>query len=341
MKFLFDFTHPKQCMFFPPIIKELQKRKHEVLISAREFGRDKGFMSKLLKENGIDLPIYTTGGHGKTKLEKLENFAHRTLHLANFMNYQEIEALICLSSPSAVRAAYGLGKKIFVFNDIPEAEHTAKLTIPFSDYLFFPFCIPSEHMNRFGPRNFYKYPALDPIVWIKNFMPNDECLEQFDLVENTYIIAKHTPTAASFNEGKEDLIVNLVNWLTDEIGIRVLVHSYDIASAQVTMPKAEILEGIVDLQSLMYYSKLLVTGGGTTSIEAAYFGRDVISARPILTHYDKYLILHDLMFRSRDLDVLKKTCQNRLFNPPHPIKKNPLHDMEFPLKKIVDIMEDY
>ena len=68
MKFLFDFTHPKQCMFFPPIIKELQRRGHEVLISAREFGRDGGFIGKLLRENGIELPIYTTGGHGKTKL---------------------------------------------------------------------------------------------------------------------------------------------------------------------------------------------------------------------------------------------------------------------------------
>ena len=337
MKFLFDFSHPKQSLFFPPIIRELEKRGHIVEISSREFGREKNFILKLLNQNGIDTKdAFVVGGYGRTKYDKLMNFCKRTEGLGRFMKQRNIDALVCLSSPSAVRAAYGLGIPVFCFNDIPEAVHTATLTIPFSDWLFYPFCIERHVMVGFHPKNLFEYQALDPIVWLKSFVPNKEYYKEFGL-RDKYIIVKHTPMSTAFNTGKTDLIVELTNWLSKEFD--VAVHSYDVPIVEKEMKNAIILKGIVDLQSLISGSSLLVTGGGTTSIEAAYFNIPVVSARPILTYYDKFLIWNGLMFHSRNLEKLKETCIKRLGRK---FKiENPLHKMEFPMKKIVDIMEDY
>ena len=74
MKFHFDITHPKQVMFFPPFIKELESRGHECYVTTRIFGRHKNFMYDFLKQRGIS-NVNVIGWHGgANREEKLINY---------------------------------------------------------------------------------------------------------------------------------------------------------------------------------------------------------------------------------------------------------------------------
>lgn len=341
MKIHFDLTHPKQSLFFPPLMKELKNMGASLSISTRFFGRYGTSIVDILKSRGITEEPTIIESHADTKLSKLVISCRRTEKLAQNLDSMGADGVVCLSSPDAARAAYGLGLKLFCFNDIPEAEHTALLTIPFADHVFYPFCIPPFEWERIvGKRDkpiFTEYRALDPIVWLKDIVIDKNIHKKMG-IDDGYILVKHTPTTASFLKDKKDPIPKLVNDLEEE-GYKTVVHSYDVELAEHLMPRSTILHGYVDLQSLIYNTKVLVTGGGTTSIEAAYFNVPVVSMRPILTHYDKFLIVNGLMKYANKPELAALDCMEAYHNE-RSEEKNILHEMEFPTKEIAEMIYD-
>lgn len=314
-------------MFFKNFIDILKKDNHEILCTGRDYREAK----ELAKIKKID--IKTIGKHGgDNKYEKLKASTERAFLLSSIINSFNPELTVSFSSPEAARISYGLGIKHYVFNDSPHATAVARLTIPLVDRLFCPWIIPIKEWTKFGlvKSKITTYKALDPIVWIKRELENNNDLEILKLKKKLKIeegkkivLIRPEEVKASYIADKNvkksiELIDGVVNNFSDKYNILILARYKD----QIDFYKnrfekksgTRIIETVTDGILLLKLADLFIGAGGTMSAEAALIGKPVISITPINFHVENYLIKIKLVKKIRNSNILNKSIKKILSN---------------------------
>ena len=328
MNIIIDILTPKQCMFFSKLSDELEKRGHQVFKTTRKYRE----VVELLKLKGVQAKVVGEHG-GKELMDKLRASAQRTIELTPVFKDLKPDVALSFSSPEMARVSYGLKVPHICINDSPHAEAVARLTVPLSKRLLTPKMIPKRAWTRFGisSEDIVQYNALDPWVWLKDFKPDGEILQELGLDGSEPILTIRTEeTFAAYLLGKtqkETSVTCIIDGLLEapKPPQIVAVPRYDeqIKALQKALGDRIVICGsTVDGPSLLHYTSVFVGAGGTMTTEAALLGVPTFSCYP-----DKpfrileYLIEKNLVTRETDPEKLVKGILTTLASIGHQKKK--------------------
>ncbi|MFH0897394.1 MAG: DUF354 domain-containing protein, partial [Candidatus Bathyarchaeota archaeon] len=316
-----DILTPKQLYFLGELGRRLEARGHNVFRTTRNYRE----VNELVKLRGVN--ALSVGKHGGASLElKLAASGRRVEELSHIISRLKPSLSIAFASPEAARTAFGLGIPHYTINDSPHSTSVARLTIPLSHKLFSPEVIPQKIWVKLGASRdmIVQYRALDPIVWLKSFIPDPSVLYDLRLDDSKPIVVFRAEEAfASYLLGhvsdREPVIIPIINRLLEEYGESVQIIALPRYTEQVSIVRNAfqnrviVPKGVVDGPSLLYFSSIFIGAGGTMTAEAAMLGVPTISCYPRKpTIVEKYLMDRKLVLRITDSEKAAKKIINIL-----------------------------
>ncbi len=321
-KIWFDVLTPKQTLFCNKIAQELKVEGYEIAYTTREYSEAQGEL------NLLGLQAAVIGRHGGVdRFEKLLASAERVVELTRHVKQLKADVAFSFASPESARVAFGLGIPYFTANDSPHSYFVAKLTIPFAEILFTPWFMKQAWRKLDVPnRKIITYNALDPVAWLQNFKPDRKVLDAVGINPRTeYVVIRPEEAQASYLSGKVDEqspvaipVIERILGKFPNLKIIVLCRYKDQRKVmrehfgkQIIVP-----DKVVDAQSLISLSTLLVGAGGTMNQEACLLGIPVISCYPgNQLEVESFLIKEKLLYRIRDpgeaADKAEEILKNR------------------------------
>jgi len=268
-----DALTPKQLLLAYAIATSLKRENISYVITSR-----KGeYVDAITRRLGLD--TVSVGSYGKNLAEKLTADLRRGLELLEIRDVVDSSVLISYPSPSAVRTAFGLAKKIVIITDTPHALHAHRLTVPLADYLVYSSFIERREMERYLLGEFTKvarFEGVDEVSWVKRLSPDPNAFREHGLDEG-YILARPPERYAAYYReyGQGVDFVKLVEKLA-ELRPVVVIPRYDEDYLMYKgLNNVTLIKPMLALD-LMVKAGLVVTGGGTMAREAALIGKPSI-----------------------------------------------------------------
>ncbi|MEM3526507.1 MAG: DUF354 domain-containing protein, partial [Candidatus Jordarchaeaceae archaeon] len=266
--------------------------------------------------------------------------------LAEYISQFDVNVMVSYCSPEAARVAFGLQIPIINIYDAPHAVKQILLLSQLVNFHLSPKCIPKEEWLKLGfkPEQLIFYDAVDPVAWLKNFIPNKMVIEKLGLNRDKKIVVCRTEEAfASYLLGKTSddnplitpLIREVLNFDKD-IQIVVLVrYGRQKPSLKKLFPEITIIDHVVDAASLISGSTLFIGGGGTMSIEAALLGIPTISFFPGTLYYEDPFIKEKLIHHPKTVEEAKNLIKEILDQP-----KKYFDNCKEKARRLLNIMEN-
>jgi len=294
-----------------PLYNRLIQQKHTVFITARDFDSTYALLDKW----GVSYIKCGTYG-GADLIGKLRSFTDRLQKLLDIVEREKPDFLFCITSPEAIRIAFGLKLPHVMFNDEPRSFGPSSLTLPFVETVVVPKPIPIElYLNYITkPEKIIRFNGIDEVGWLnhQDFTPDPQYLQEYGFIPNQYIVCRTEPTQAyahlkdrlpPYDSLLSQVIPKLLGWLKSEkkkfkfLVITRYPEQYDhlskmfateIASKQILLYK-----GVAHLADLMYYSALVISGGGTMVRESALLGIPSIEFIPTETYPQEQFLIEN------------------------------------------------
>lgn len=291
-KIWIDLDNSPHVPFFIPIIEELEKRGYDFTITARDCFQVCG-LADLLR-----LPYNRIGRHyGKNRVMKLLGLAIRALQLAPTVLQDRPALALSHGSRSQLLIANLLGIPTTLIFDY---EHAAWVPFARPDTVIIPDVIP-ESAIKHKVRYVGRYPGIKEDVYVPRFKPLDGILEELGIDEKEVIVTVRPPaTEAHYHKPQSDELFDaVIRRLSTRPDTRLILlprNSDQESAVRETWPllfssgKIIIPDKVVDGLNLIWYSDLVISGGGTMNREAAALGVPVYSIfRGEMGTVDKYL----------------------------------------------------
>jgi predicted glycosyltransferase len=294
MRIWLDFCEPKSVTMLRPLYEELI-REHDVFITARDFDST----HYLLNKWGVDyIPVGKYGGVTLIgRLSKLIKVIHK----------KRPDFLFCITSPEALRISYGLQIPNIMFNDEPRSYGPCTTTFPYIDELIVPQCIPIEWYLNYGIKEekIIRFNGIDEVGWLSNFNPNKRFLEINHLEEEQYIVCRTEPTKAGYlkeimkpHETKLSEIIPKLLKTTENFKFITITRNNEqfnylkkIFKIEIKKDLVRISKGLDNLAHILYYSKMVISGGGTMVRESALLGIPSIELFPLETYPQEQFLI--------------------------------------------------
>ena len=341
-KVVVDILTPKQARFFQVIGKKLEKNGFQVLYTTREYSE----VTNMLKI--VKIKAKPIGRFGENKLKKAVFSSERQLKYVLFLNKVKPKLVLSFGSPEAARAAFGLGIPHVMANDSPHSKFVMKLTLPLSERLFSPKCIPKSEWISFGipSSKIITYDAIDQVVWLKNIYLNKikEAIEEgkcddFSLVyrpEEFMSSYVESSIPQSFLE-LQKAVKKFYEKNKVKLNLTILAR-YSLSSPYASIGKyanVRVLDSSVDGVQLLLSSKAFVGVGGTMSGEAALLGVSSVTLSKESNFVEKYLIKRKLLIKAQSSSELFRFIEDAMFLNDKEIRKKKKYAF-----KILSQMED-
>lgn len=331
MKIVFDISTPKQARFFEPMIARLRERGCTVSVVTRDYGE----LNLLMRS--LRIPATVLGRYGgSTLFGKLRSSSQRLGLLAGYLNRQRPAALVTLSNPESCRAAFGLKIPIVCFNDVPAPRIISKLTLPLASRVCAPWIIPRRDFVRYGvaPDDLFFYRALDPVIWLKDDRTGNELVQPpMSDARTPVVVCRETEWQSSYVD----------NDIAGAVAREIRRRHPDWRVITIARYKPH---RFYDVPNLLARADLLIGGGGTMCIEAAYFGTPVIATLPVPTRYMEWLFERRLARRCLRVDEAvrwtEKIVANRGSKQATTLRRRArryFSRMTFPLNQVVDLIQ--
>jgi len=287
-----DIDNSPHVPFFLPIIEELEKRGFEVGLTARDTYQ----VCELLDFFGLSCDVI--GRHyGTSKVFKVLGNCLRASQLVPTAVRLRPHLALSHGSRAQILVCKALGIPTIMMHDY---EHSTKTGFIEPDWTFIPEVIPDGAMSR-GVERTLKYPGLKEDVYVPRFRPNPTILTTLGIARDEFVVTLRPPaTEAHYhNPESEQLFAEALRFLAENRKLRAVVLPRSarqgaelrrdwadlIAAGSMIMPSAP-----VDGLNLIWFSDLVISGGGTMNREAAALGVPVYSIfRGKIGAVDKYL----------------------------------------------------
>jgi uncharacterized protein len=310
-----DLDNSPHVPFFIPIIEELKKHGVEVVLTARDM-----YQTRELLEF-YDLPCKVIGGHyGKNTVLKILCNCLRIIQLVPTAATSHADLAISHGARAQI-----LISKIFRIPSmmLHDYEHSIKQGFIESDWLVVPDVIPQGVMSKKEGR-VLRYPGLKEDVYVPRLRPNRSVLTQLGISEDELVVVLRPPaTEAHYhNPESEVLFAETLRYLASIPRVRTVTLPRNsrqrmqlqaewhelIADGRMIVPSSPV-DGI----NLIWFSDLVVCGGGTMNREAAALGVPVYSIfRGKIGAVDRYLIEQGrltLIEKPEDVRAKIKVCR--------------------------------
>jgi uncharacterized protein len=287
-----DIDNSPHVPFFLPIVEALQSRGIEVVLTARAAYQ----VCDLIQL--FSMPCKVIGRHyGKNKLLKVLGNCLRAVELLPVAIARRPDLAISHGSRAQVLACKSLGIPTLVMHDY---EHSTKTGFIEPSWILMPHVIPNHVMSK-KTKRVLKYEGLKEDVYVPQFRPDASILSRLGLEPENLIVTLRPPaTEAHYHTPESELLFKeTLLFLAKQPNLRVVVLPRSIRqNEQIRKDWADLIsagrvvvpEGAVNGLDLIWFSDLVISGGGTMNREAAALGVPVYSIfRGKLGAVDKYL----------------------------------------------------
>lgn len=274
-----DLDNTPHVPFFKPIIEELQKRGHEIFITARDCFQVCGLADLM------EVPYQRVGKHyGKNKVMKVAGTVLRSFELYPLVARTQP----CLALSHGSRSQIILSKLLGIQSVlIMDYEHAQSLVAIHPSWTLMPEVIVA-HSEKISYPNVISYPGIKEDVYAPDFNPDPSLLSELGVTERELLVTIRPPaTEAHYhNPASEALFAAAINLLSSSENVRMLLlprNERQAAFIRTQWPalcesgKLIIPDHVVGGLNLIWYSDLVISGGGTMNREAAALGVPVYS----------------------------------------------------------------
>jgi predicted glycosyltransferase len=313
-----DLENSPHIPFFAPIIKELEKRGCEVVLTARDCFQ----VCELADMAGFN---YKKIGHhyGKHSVAKIAGLGIRVMQMMPFILKQRPAISVAHGSRSSSVVSSILGIRSLNIADYEYADHrlTAWIGSVKKKWMLTPEVVPPDIFVKNGiPRDHVlQYPGIKEDVYTPFFKPDPSLKETLGLRSDDIVVTIRPPaTEAHYhNPESEKLLMAVFDVLGAHPEAKTVLlprtHKQEaelrqarpalFSTGRIIVPKHA-----VDGLDLIWYSDLVISGGGTMNREAAALGIPVYSLfRGTMGAVDKHLAeISKLVLLESEQDVRDK-----------------------------------
>lgn len=330
MKIWVDCTAAAHPLVLRPVIEVLRERGHEVAITARRYGQTEGLLDRL----GLDHESFGAHG-GASTLAKGRAVAGRSLALARWARPRRFDLAIAHGSVDLAVVGTLLRIPQAQMQDYEYAGLQRKLAWRAARRVIVPDAIPLDRLRAAGAseEKLFRYPGLKEDYYLAGFEPDRAVLADLGLGElgigpdraaDDFVLGVvRPPPETSAYHAENPLYERLLDRLCgDERAVTVLIPRTERQreAARARGERTLIVPGhAIDAQSLIAYSDLVVSAGGTMNREAVALGVPVwtiFSGR--LGAVDEALIAAGRLRELGDPGALELRRRERRPGPVHP-----------------------
>ena len=302
-----DLDNSPHVPFFVPIINELEKKGHTVILTARDTFQGIG-LADYYKLN------YTKVGrhYGANKLLKIFGTVWRSVQLCSIVFRHKPHISMSHGSRSLVLLSAALGIPTILMFDY---EHATMLPIIKPELGIAPDVIRDGTIAGRFKRGLRAYSGIKEDVYVSSFRPGPSILKQYSLKDDDILVVIRPPASeAHYHNAESDkLFRKVIDVLGSKSGVRMIILPRNEKSQKnlifKTWPiwceekKIIVPDQVVDGLNLIWHSDLVISGGGTMNREAAALGVPVYSIfRGVHGAVDKYLAKHGRLVMIENCD---------------------------------------
>jgi len=291
-KIWIDLDNSPHVPFFAPIIEELGKRDYSVTLTARDC-----FQVRDLTDL-FNLKCKVVGRHsGKNTFRKVAGLCVRASQLAPVILKDRPDLAVSHGSRSQLIVSASLGIPSLFIGDYEFSTVSAFIR---PTWLMCPQVIPNSSIQG-DPRRVLKYPGIKEDVYVPRFIPDPTLRSTLGLREDDLVVTVRPPATEAhyYNPESTELFKAVIEFARRNPDVRMVALPRNDRQAiwmKETWPELfangtlRIPPAIVDGLNLIWYSDLVVSGGGTMNREAAALDVPVYSTfRGKIGAVDRYL----------------------------------------------------
>jgi predicted glycosyltransferase len=292
-KIWIDLDNSPHVPFFLPIIAELRRRGFPVLLTAR----DSYQVCELLRFHHVSDCQVVGRHHGKNRLLKMAGTCLRAGMLLPLAYREKPDLAVSHGSRGQLLASAVAGIPVVTLADY---EFTSSAGFARPDWLIVPEVVPDETVKD-ARRGVLKYPGLKEDVYVPSLHPDPSVRTELGIDESDIVVTVRPPaTEAHYhNPDAEVLLKAVLNRLTQTPLVRVILLPRNKRQESelrgqwadcIEQRKIIIPPQVIDGLNLIWFSDLVISGGGTMNREAAALGVPVYSIfRCKIGGVDRYL----------------------------------------------------
>jgi uncharacterized protein len=261
-------------LVFRPLLPLLRERGAEVEITSRDYAQT----VQLLELHGIAAEVLGRHG-GRSRLGKARSLASRLRELRRWARGRRFDVALAHGSHELTLTARRLGIDSATTFDYEFAWLQHQLGCRAATRVVVPEAIPPERLERYGVRapKLRRYPGLKEEYYLADFEPDPRALEQFPVdPARTLVVVRTPPDVSLYHRRSNPLFPQVLDHLGRDEAVHAIVlprtpEQRDFVR-RLGLPSVLVPDRAVDGQSLIAFSDLVVSAGGTMNREAVALG---------------------------------------------------------------------
>jgi uncharacterized protein len=273
MRVWIDITNSPHVPFFRPLIRLLEERGDEVVVTARSYAQT----LELLTLHGIAHHVVGPAHGGAGRVGKARALAGRMRALRAFAKGRGVDVALTHGSHELALTARSLGIPSTTAFDYEYAWLQHQLGCRAATRVLVPDAIPLDRLTRYGakPPKLLRYEGLKEEYYLADFEPVAHPLEGLD-PERVLVVVRTPPEVSLYHRHGNPLFAGVLERLGRDEAVQAVVlprtAEQRAAIRTLGLPSLLVPERAVDAQSLIAHADLVVSAGGTMNREAVALG---------------------------------------------------------------------
>ncbi len=273
MRVWVDCTAAAHPLVLRPIVERLREAGHDVEITAREYGQTLELLDRL----GLEHEVVGRHGGAATAAKGLA-LARRSAALARWARPRRFDLALAHGSVDLAVVATLLRIPAVQMQDYEHAGLQRQLAFRAARRVLVPDAISVEAMRRAGAaeRKLFRYPGLKEDYYLADFRPDPSVLGGLGVDASAVVAVVRPPPETSAYHEPNALYTAVLDRLAAEPGaVAVLIARTERQAAEARERSLIVPGHAIDAQSLIAYSDVVVSAGGTMNREAVALGTPV------------------------------------------------------------------
>ena len=305
MRVWVDLTNSPHVLVMRPVIDAMRAQGHEVEVTARDFAQTLELCDR------FGLEHTAVGRHRGGKLaSKGLGLASRSTALARWARPRRFDVAMGHGSNDVTVAAKLLRVPSATAFDYEWAKVQHNVNCRLVKAVVVPDAIPPERLDRYGAKGKVRaYPGLKEEYYLADFVADRAVLDELGLDDSQPIAVVRTPPAVSlYHRFENPVFARVLDRLAATAQTVVLPRTAEQRAELEGREGLIVPEHAIDAQSLIAFSDLVVSAGGTMNREAVALGAPVFTTfEGRLGAVDERLLDEGRLRRLEDPDQVQVT----------------------------------
>jgi hypothetical protein len=274
MRVWVDMTASAHPLVFRPLIGLLRAQGHEVDITTRDYAQT----IQLIERHGLEAEVIGHHG-GRSRFGKARQLQSRLRALRQWAKGRTFDVALAHGSHELTMTARRLGIPSATTFDYEWAWLQHQLGCRAATKVVVPESIPGERLATYGavPPKLVQYEGLKEEYYLSDFEPDPSVLARWELdAGRTLVVLRPPPDVSLYHRHSNPLFPLTLRHLGELESVHAIVIPRTDEQREyvrsLELPSVVLPERAVDAQSLIAFSDVVVSAGGTMNREAAALG---------------------------------------------------------------------